>query len=71
MATKKAATQPEPKPDKTYKAVRAFTDMADPKKRVYRAGDTYPDEGFEPTDERIAGLLSVSNGQGVPVIAED
>lgn len=50
-----------------YKVVYAFADSQD-NGHVYRTGDTYPRDGLEPTDLRIADLASTSNALGFPVI---
>ena len=50
-----------------YKVVHAFADSQDGG-YVYRTGDTYPREGLEPSDLRIADLASTANALGFPVI---
>ena len=53
----------------TYKVIKMFTDGQDNLYR-YEVGDKYPRKGYEPTEERIVGLLGTDNKQGVPLIAE-
>lgn len=43
-----------------YKVIRDFKDKKD-KKRIYRKGDTYPREGYTPSQERVDELLSGKN----------
>lgn len=50
-----------------YKALIAFTDLADGKYR-YKAGDTYPRAGYTPTEKRIKELSTTENKLGEPVI---
>lgn len=52
-----------------YKVIRYFTDLQD-NEYIYREGDTYPREGIEPTESRIAELSGKFNKQGVPLIKE-
>lgn len=47
-----------------------FTDLQDGYYK-YKKGDTYPREGYDPDDVRVAQLLSNKNRQGVPIIAKD
>ena len=53
-----------------YRVVKAFSDSEDDR-YVYWAGDEYPRKGYEPTAERIEGLLGTNNMQRVPLIAEE
>ena len=50
-----------------YKALVFFRDTQD-NNHVYRVGDLYPREGYEPTKERLESLSSNNNKQGKPVI---
>lgn len=50
-----------------YKVIVPFADSCDDG-YVYRTGDTYPREGYEPTSERVAELIGTANGRGFPVI---
>lgn len=50
-----------------YKVLKMFTDLQD-NRYVYNVGDTYPREGIEPTENRIAELSGKFNKQGVPLI---
>ena len=49
------------------KVIKKFTDLQDGN-HVYNVGDTYPREGYTPSEERIAELASDKNKQGVPLI---
>lgn len=51
-----------------YKAVKAFRDLKT--NLVYAVGDTFPHNGVEVDDERIAELASGKNRLGVPLIEE-
>lgn len=53
----------------SYKVTIAFADSLDDG-FVYRAGDTYPRDGYEPTPDRIIELIGTANGRGFPVIEE-
>jgi hypothetical protein len=50
-----------------YKVLKMFTDLQD-NRYVYNVDDTYPREGIEPTESRIAELSGKFNKQGVPLI---
>lgn len=50
-----------------YKAIEYFTDLQD-NEYEYKAGDTYPREGYEPSAERIEELASDKNKRGRAVI---
>ena len=52
-----------------YKVVHSFADVQD-SNYVYLPGSSYPRDGFFPTEERIAELLSDKNKRGVPLIEE-
>ena len=52
-----------------YKVIESFTDLRD-NNYVYYVGDTFPRNGVEVGDERIAELSSDKNLQGVPLIEE-
>lgn len=49
------------------RVIKKFTDLQDGN-HVYNVGDTYPREGYTPSEERIAELASDKNNQGVPLI---
>jgi len=53
-----------------YKALVNFVDLRDNNHR-YHAGDSFPREGYEAGDDRIAELCSDQNKLGKPVIAEE
>ena len=53
-----------------YKVLCYFEDLQDDS-YAYRVGDTYPREGVEPSEERIAELSSDANRRGKPLIAEN
>lgn len=50
-----------------YKVIKFFTDGQD-NLHPYEVGAEYPRKGYEPTEERIKGLLGTGNKQGVPLI---
>lgn len=50
-----------------YKVIEYFTDLQD-KNHPYNVGDTFPREGMEVTEERLAELAGSDNKQGVPLI---
>lgn len=50
-----------------YKVIRFFTDLQDGE-HPYDVGNTFPREGIEVTEERLAELAGPSNRQGVPLI---
>lgn len=50
-----------------YKVIRFFTDLQDDE-HPYDVGNTFPREGIEVTEERLAELAGPSNRQGVPLI---
>lgn len=52
-----------------YKVIKSFTDLQD-NNYAYYVGDTFPHNGVEADDERIAELSSDKNLQGVPLIEE-
>ena len=52
-----------------YKVIKYFTDLQD-NNYAYYVGDTFPHNGVEVSDERIAELASDKNLQGVPLIEE-
>ena len=52
-----------------YKVIKSFTDLKD-NNYAYYVGDTFPRNGVEVSDERIAELASDKNLQGVPLIEE-
>ena len=53
----------------SYKVTVAFADSLDDG-FVYRTGDTYPREGYEPTPDRIIELMGTANGRGFPVMEQ-
>ena len=50
-----------------YKVLKTFSDLHDCM-TIYKAGDTYPREGYNPTEERISELSSCDNAFGEPII---
>lgn len=52
-----------------YKVIKYFTDLQD-NNYAYYVGDTFPRNGVEAGDERVAELSSDKNLQGVPLIEE-
>lgn len=50
-----------------YKVVSYFTDLKD-NNRPYKVGDTYPRDGLEVSEERLAFLASNKTKRGFPVI---
>ena len=52
-----------------YKVIKSFTDLQD-NNYAYYVGDTFPRNGVEVCDERIAELSSDKNLQCVPLIEE-
>lgn len=50
-----------------YTVIKHFTDLQDNNYK-YAVGDTYPREGYTPTDERIKELSSDKNRQKNPLI---
>lgn len=50
-----------------YKVINFFTDLHD-NDHPYNVGDTFPREGVEVTEERLAELAGSSNRQGKPLI---
>ena len=52
-----------------YKVIKSFYDLKD-NNHVYSVGDTFPHNGVEVGDERIAELASDKNRLGVPLIEE-
>lgn len=55
----------------TYKVIEGFYDLQDPEGKsfhFYDKGDTYPREGFETSEERIAELLGNGNKLQRPLI---
>lgn len=50
-----------------YKVIKAFTDTQDRYHR-YNVGDTYPRDGYKPTEARIAALSSGDNLLYTPLI---
>ena len=52
-----------------YKVIYRFADKLD-KDYIYEIGNTYPREGVDVTDERLAELASNGNAIGQPIIEE-
>ena len=52
-----------------YKVIKSFTDLQD-NNYAYYVGDTFPHNGVDVDDERIAELASEKNRLGVPLIEE-
>lgn len=52
-----------------YEVIKRFTDLQDGN-HVYNVGDTYPREGYTPSEERITELATDKNKQKTPLIAE-
>lgn len=50
-----------------YKVIKMFTDLKDDNYR-YEVGDSYPRDGYEPTEERIRELSSNANKQHTALI---
>lgn len=50
-----------------YKAILMFSDLCD-NGHVYRAGDVYPRDGIEVSDERLAELSTDKNRRARPLI---
>lgn len=52
-----------------YEVIYKFADMLD-NNHVYEVGNTYPRDGYGPTEERIKELAGASNKIGKPLIRE-
>ena len=52
-----------------YRVIKAFTDLQD-NNHAYSVGDTFPHNGVEVDDERIAELASDKNRRHIPLIEE-
>ena len=52
-----------------YKVVKSFADLQD-NGHKYNVGDSFPREGLEVSDARVAKLAGTSNRQGVALIEE-
>ena len=52
-----------------YRVVHKFYDLKD-NNHAYSVGDTFPHDGVDVDDERIAELASDKNRLGVPLIEE-
>lgn len=52
-----------------YTVLENFADLHDDK-YIYLKGDSYPHEGYEPEQERIAELSGSENAFGKPIITE-
>lgn len=50
-----------------YRVLEYFTDLQD-NNYPYNVGDTYPHEGYEPTEERINELSGTGNVRHRPLI---
>lgn len=53
----------------SYKVIRPFKDLSDPKQHDYSVGDAFPREGYDPTDIFTNGLLTGANSAGSIFIA--
>lgn len=53
----------------SYKVIRPFKDLSDPKQHDYAVGDAFPREGYDPTDVFTNGLLTGANSAGSIFIA--
>lgn len=51
----------------SYQVIKKFRDLQDKEYR-YKAGDTYPREGYKPSQTRIDELASNQNKQKTPLI---
>ena len=54
----------------SYTVIRPFKDLNDPEQNDYLVGDTFPREGYEPTETFINGLLNGLNSAGSIFIEE-
>ena len=52
-----------------YEVIKKFTDLQDGN-HIYNVGDTYPHDGYTPSEERITELASDKNRQKTPLIAK-
>lgn len=52
-----------------YTVLENFADLHDDK-YIYLKGDSYPREGYEPEQERIAELSGSENAFGKPIITK-
>lgn len=52
-----------------YKVIKAFQDLQDDEKHVYRAGDAYPRKG-RAAKKRVEELSTTENLRGEPLIEE-
>lgn len=52
-----------------YEVIKKFTDLQDGN-HIYNVGDTYPHDGYTPSEERITELASDKNRQKNPLIAK-
>lgn len=50
-----------------YKVLKTFSDLNDCM-TIYNTGDSYPREGYTPTEERIEELSGCDNAFGEPII---
>lgn len=50
-----------------YKVVKAFTDLQD-NRHVYNAGDQFPRDGVDVSEDRLKELSSADNKRGIPLI---
>ena len=48
----------------SYKVIRPFKDLSDPKQHDYAVGDAFPREGYKSTDTFTNGLLTGANSAG-------
>ena len=52
-----------------YRVIYSFADVQD-NNYVYLPGSSYPRDGYSPTEERVAELLTGKNKRGIPLIEE-
>ncbi|PZO95399.1 MAG: hypothetical protein DI617_03805 [Streptococcus pyogenes] len=48
----------------TYKVIRRFQDLTDPKKHTYEVGDVFPRDGYDPLQDFVTGLVTGYNSAG-------
>ena len=53
-----------------YKVVKSFTDLQDDR-HVYSAGDTFPREGVDVSEDRLKELSGTDNKLGIPLIVAE
>lgn len=50
-----------------FTVIKSFTDLQD-NDYLYLEGDTYPRDGFEVSEERLAELSTTANRRGEPLV---